>query len=116
MGFGGPLGWVKVGARAHPTAPCCPPIPQCPCPPQDTGLASTSLRTLTERLRELAQGTQSLVLRGSPGGAAPQPPPVTLLAHVVDLLGAAKGLFSWLNRSGWEVRAPMGAGCPRSWG
>ncbi|OPJ69807.1 connector enhancer of kinase suppressor of ras 1 isoform A [Patagioenas fasciata monilis] len=64
----------------------------------DTGLASTSLRTLTERLRELAQGTQSLVLRGSPGGAAPQPPPLTLLAHVVELLGAAKGLFSWLNR------------------
>ncbi|XP_071655235.1 connector enhancer of kinase suppressor of ras 1 isoform X2 [Patagioenas fasciata] len=64
----------------------------------DTGLASTSLRTLTEQLRELAQGTQSLVLRGSPGGAAPQPPPLTLLAHVVELLGAAKGLFSWLNR------------------
>lgn len=45
-------------------------------------------------------------------GAAPQPPPLALLAHVVDLLGAAKGLFSWLNRSGGEARAPMGAGCP----
>ncbi|XP_065506599.1 connector enhancer of kinase suppressor of ras 1 [Caloenas nicobarica] len=64
----------------------------------DTGLASTSLRTLTERLRELAQGAQSLVLRGSPAGAAPQPPSLALLAHIVDLLGAAKGLFSWLNR------------------
>ncbi|KAM6043599.1 LOW QUALITY PROTEIN: connector enhancer of kinase suppressor of ras 1 [Theristicus caerulescens] len=64
----------------------------------DTGLASTSLRTLTERLRELAQGTQSLVLGGAPAGAAPQPPPLTLLARVVDLVGAAKGLFSWLNR------------------
>ncbi|XP_068273909.1 connector enhancer of kinase suppressor of ras 1 [Nyctibius grandis] len=64
----------------------------------DAGLASTSLRTLTERLRELAQGTQSLVLGGSPAGAAPRPPSLTLLARVVDLVGAAKGLFSWLNR------------------
>ncbi|XP_042649884.1 connector enhancer of kinase suppressor of ras 1 isoform X2 [Tyto alba] len=64
----------------------------------DTGLASTSLRTLTERLWELAQGTQSLVLGGPPAGAAPQPPPLALLARVVDLVGAAKELFSWLNR------------------
>ncbi|XP_074750470.1 connector enhancer of kinase suppressor of ras 1 [Strix uralensis] len=64
----------------------------------DTGLASTSLRTLTERLRDLAQGTQSLVLGGPPAGAAPQPPPLAVLTRVVDLLGAAKGLFSWLNR------------------
>ncbi|KAM6190511.1 connector enhancer of kinase suppressor of ras 1 [Sarcoramphus papa] len=64
----------------------------------DAGLASTSLRTLTERLRELAQGTQSLVLGGLSAGAAPQPPPLALLARVVDLVGAAKGLFSWLNR------------------
>jgi len=68
--------------------------------PQDAGLATTSLRTLTERLRELAQGTQSLVLGGPPVGAAPRPPPLTLLARVVDLVEAAKGLFSWLNRSG----------------
>ncbi|XP_061870367.1 connector enhancer of kinase suppressor of ras 1 isoform X2 [Colius striatus] len=64
----------------------------------DAGLASTSLRTLTERLRELAQGTQSLVLEGPPAGAAPRPPSLALLARVVDLVGAAKGLFSWLNR------------------
>ncbi|XP_074903614.1 connector enhancer of kinase suppressor of ras 1 [Buteo buteo] len=64
----------------------------------DTGLASTSLRTLTERLRELAQGTQSLVLGGLPAGADHRPPPLTLLARIVDLVGAAKGLFSWLNR------------------
>ncbi|KAM6235649.1 connector enhancer of kinase suppressor of ras 1 isoform 2-T2 [Spheniscus humboldti] len=64
----------------------------------DAGLASTSLRTLTEKLRELAQSTQSLVLGGLPAGAAPRPPPLTLLAHVVDLVRAAKGLFSWLNR------------------
>ncbi|XP_074782124.1 connector enhancer of kinase suppressor of ras 1 [Athene noctua] len=64
----------------------------------DMGLASTSLRTLTERLRDLAQGTQSLVLEGPPAGATPQLPPLALLTHVVDLLGAAKGLFSWLNR------------------
>ncbi|GAB0199552.1 connector enhancer of kinase suppressor of ras 1 [Grus japonensis] len=64
----------------------------------DTGLASTSLRMLTERLRELAQGIQGLVLGGPPAGAAPQPPPLALLARVVDLVGAAKGLFSWLNR------------------
>ncbi|KAM7083161.1 connector enhancer of kinase suppressor of ras 1 [Ciconia maguari] len=64
----------------------------------DVGLASTSLRTLTERLRELAQGIQDLVLGGPSAGAAPRPPPLALLARVVDLVGAAKGLFSWLNR------------------
>ncbi|KAM8997205.1 connector enhancer of kinase suppressor of ras 1 [Ara ararauna] len=64
----------------------------------EAGLASTSLRTLTERLRELAQGTQSLVLGELPAGAAPRPPSLALLARVVDLVRAAKGLFSWLNR------------------
>ncbi|XP_074970826.1 connector enhancer of kinase suppressor of ras 1 isoform X2 [Phalacrocorax aristotelis] len=64
----------------------------------DTGLTSTSLRTLTERLRELAQGTQSLVLEGLAVGTAPWPPPLALLACVIDLVGAAKALFSWLNR------------------
>ncbi|XP_018864443.1 connector enhancer of kinase suppressor of ras 1 [Parus major] len=64
----------------------------------DTGLASTSLRTLTERLQELAQGIQSLVQGGLSAGDAPQPPSLTLLARVIDLVGAAKELFSWLNR------------------
>ncbi|NXO86191.1 CNKR1 kinase, partial [Sitta europaea] len=64
----------------------------------DTGLASTSLRTLTERLQELAQGVQSLVLGGLAAEEAPQPPSLTLLARVIDLVGAAKELFSWLNR------------------
>ncbi|NWT88808.1 CNKR1 kinase, partial [Lanius ludovicianus] len=64
----------------------------------DTGLASTSLRTLTERLQELAQGIQSLVQEGLSAGNAPQPPSLTLLARVIDLVGAAKELFSWLNR------------------
>ncbi|XP_014804096.1 PREDICTED: connector enhancer of kinase suppressor of ras 1 [Calidris pugnax] len=66
--------------------------------PADSGLASTSLRTLTERLQELAQDIQGLVLGGPPAEAAPRPPPLALLARVVDLVGAAKGLFSWLNR------------------
>ncbi|NXG95250.1 CNKR1 kinase, partial [Loxia leucoptera] len=64
----------------------------------DTGLASTSLRTLTERLQELAQGIQSLVQGGLSAGDTPQPPSLTLLARVIDLVGAAKELFSWLNR------------------
>lgn len=89
--------------------PPCPTIPWSPCPPQDTGLASTSLRTLTERLQELAQGTQSLVQEGLAAGDAPQPPSLTLLARVIDLLGAAKDLFSWLNRSG------AGEGTPGCW-
>lgn len=67
---------------------------------QDTELASTSLRTLTEGLRDLALRTQTLVLEGPPGGVTPQPPPFSLLACVVELIGAAKGLFSWLNRCG----------------
>uniref|UniRef100_A0A8C3MIP2 Uncharacterized protein n=1 Tax=Geospiza parvula TaxID=87175 RepID=A0A8C3MIP2_GEOPR len=67
----------------------------------DTRLASTSLRTLTERLQELAQGIQSLVQGGLPAGDAPQPPSLTLLARVIDLVGAAKELFSWLNRCGY---------------
>ncbi|XP_064254773.1 connector enhancer of kinase suppressor of ras 1 [Passer domesticus] len=64
----------------------------------DTGLASTSLRTLTERLQELAQGIQSLVQGRLSAGDAPQPPSLTLLARVISLVGAAKELFSWLNR------------------
>ncbi|NXK36007.1 CNKR1 kinase, partial [Piprites chloris] len=64
----------------------------------DAGLASTSLRTLTERLQELAQGIQSLVLGGLSAEDAPRPPSLTLLAQVIDLVEAAKGLFSWLNR------------------
>uniref|UniRef100_A0A8B9UVE9 Connector enhancer of kinase suppressor of Ras 1 n=1 Tax=Anas zonorhyncha TaxID=75864 RepID=A0A8B9UVE9_9AVES len=58
----------------------------------------TSLRTLTEGLRDLALRTQTLVLEGPSGGVTPQPPPFSLLACVVELIGAAKGLFSWLNR------------------
>ncbi|NXI40302.1 CNKR1 kinase, partial [Galbula dea] len=64
----------------------------------ESGLESTSLRTLTERLQELAQSTQALVLGGPPAGSAPRSPSLALLARVVDLVGAAKGLFSWLNR------------------
>ncbi|XP_064587676.1 connector enhancer of kinase suppressor of ras 1 isoform X2 [Zonotrichia leucophrys gambelii] len=64
----------------------------------DTGLASTSLRTLTERLQELAQGIQGLMQGGLWAGDAPQPPSLTLLARAIELLGAAKELFSWLNR------------------
>ncbi|NXS94943.1 CNKR1 kinase, partial [Jacana jacana] len=64
----------------------------------DEGLASTSLRTLTERLQELAQDIQGLVLGGPLVGTVPQPPPLALLACVVDLVGAAKALFYWLNR------------------
>ncbi|NXH15105.1 CNKR1 kinase, partial [Bucco capensis] len=64
----------------------------------ESGLESTSLRTLTQRLQELAQDTQSLVLEGPPAGSAPRPPSLALLACVVKLVGAAKRLFSWLNR------------------
>lgn len=89
------MGWVKGRMWRHPRD-----HPAHPSIPQDTGLASTSLRTLTERLQELAQGIQSLVQGELPAGDAPQPPSLTLLARVIDLVGAAKELFSWLNRSG----------------
>ncbi|NXA41455.1 CNKR1 kinase, partial [Eudromia elegans] len=63
-------------------------------------LASTSLRTLTERLRALADRAQGLARDGRHvGDTVPPPPPsLELLACVAELLGAAKGLFSWLNR------------------
>ncbi|XP_054148172.1 connector enhancer of kinase suppressor of ras 1 [Melozone crissalis] len=64
----------------------------------DSGLASTSLRTLTERLQELARGIRGLVQGGLRAGDAPRPPSLTLLARAIELLGAAKELFSWLNR------------------
>ncbi|KAM6996154.1 connector enhancer of kinase suppressor of ras 1 isoform 1-T2 [Passerculus sandwichensis] len=64
----------------------------------DSGLASTSLRTLTERLRELARGIQGLVQEKLRAEDAPRPPSLTLLARAIELLGAAKELFSWLNR------------------
>lgn len=111
---------MKAGTWRHPRDPHYPSVPWRPCPlsspPQDTGLASTSLRTLTERLRELAQGTQSLVLGGLPAGADHRPPPLTLLARIVDLVGAAKGLFSWLNRSGVGWGHPWVLGAPCAWG
>lgn len=108
VGYGGVLSWVE--GWGHLRNPCCHPIPRHACPPtQETGLASTSLRTLTERLRELAQSTRELALWGPPAGTDPQPPPLALLARVVDLISAAKGLFSWLNRSG------AGGGTHRCW-
>ncbi|XP_025899290.1 connector enhancer of kinase suppressor of ras 1 [Nothoprocta perdicaria] len=64
----------------------------------DQELASTSLRTLTEQLRALACRAQGLARGGRRAGAAPRPPSLELLACVAELLGAAKGLFSWLNR------------------
>nr|XP_047929016.1 connector enhancer of kinase suppressor of ras 1 [Anser cygnoides] len=89
--------WGHPGDPRRTSRPPLSPVPATS-PPQDTELASTSLRTLTEGLRDLAQRAQTLVLEGPPGGATPQPPPFALLACVVDLIGAAKGLFSWLNR------------------
>ncbi|OXB55741.1 hypothetical protein ASZ78_015636 [Callipepla squamata] len=64
----------------------------------DTELESTNLRTLTEGLQELAQRAETLVMEGSTGGAMSQPPHITLLACAVNLIEAAKRLFSWLNR------------------
>lgn len=102
--------WVGEGGGVEaPRRPLCPSILWHPCLPQDTGLASTSLRTLTERLQEMAQGIQSLVQEGLSAGDAPQQPSLTLLARVIDLVGAAKELFSWLNRSG------AGEGTPGCW-
>ncbi|OXB74783.1 UNVERIFIED_CONTAM: hypothetical protein H355_003670 [Colinus virginianus] len=64
----------------------------------DTELESTNLRTLTEGLQELAQHAETLVMEGSTGGAMSQPPHIMLLACAVNLIKAAKRLFSWLNR------------------
>ncbi|XP_025953959.2 connector enhancer of kinase suppressor of ras 1 isoform X1 [Dromaius novaehollandiae] len=64
----------------------------------DEELASTSLRTLTEELRALACRAQALAPGEQCPGAAPQPPSLDLLACVVELVGAAKALFCWLNR------------------
>ncbi|XP_062450347.1 connector enhancer of kinase suppressor of ras 1 [Rhea pennata] len=60
--------------------------------------ASTSLRALAGTLRALARRAQALALGERRAGAEPRPPSLELLACVVDLVGAAKELFSWLNR------------------
>ncbi|XP_019403554.1 PREDICTED: connector enhancer of kinase suppressor of ras 1 isoform X2 [Crocodylus porosus] len=65
-------------------------------------LETTNLRTLTMKLRRVARTIQALVLSSQRvtayAGDAAEPPALDLLASVVELVGAAKGLFSWLNR------------------
>ncbi|XP_025054480.1 connector enhancer of kinase suppressor of ras 1 isoform X1 [Alligator sinensis] len=65
-------------------------------------LETTNLRTLTMKLRRVARTIQALVLSSQRvtayAGDAAEPPCLDLLTSVVELVGAAKGLFSWLNR------------------
>ncbi|XP_026512984.1 connector enhancer of kinase suppressor of ras 1 [Terrapene carolina triunguis] len=65
-------------------------------------LETTSLGTLTEKLQQVARTTQTLILSRRKvtayDGEAIETPSPDLLACVAELITAAKGLFSWLNR------------------
>ncbi|XP_070620268.1 connector enhancer of kinase suppressor of ras 1 isoform X2 [Erythrolamprus reginae] len=65
-------------------------------------LTTSNLRTLTEKLQGIVQTTEVCILsrrKVSPyHGAATEKSGLDLLASVVELISAAKGLFLWLNR------------------
>lgn len=65
-------------------------------------LATSNLRTRTEKLRAAAWTIQAFILsnrkRSTYNGEAVERPSPDLLACVVELIGAAKSLFLWLNR------------------
>ncbi|XP_061452749.1 connector enhancer of kinase suppressor of ras 1 isoform X2 [Rhineura floridana] len=65
-------------------------------------LATTNLRALTEKLQGVVGTTQAFILSrrkvSSYDGSAVEKPSTELLACVVELIGAAKGLFLWLKR------------------
>uniref|UniRef100_H9GPP2 Connector enhancer of kinase suppressor of Ras 1 n=1 Tax=Anolis carolinensis TaxID=28377 RepID=H9GPP2_ANOCA len=65
-------------------------------------LSSLSLRTLTEKLQGIIRTIQVFILSrrkvGTYNGDVVDKPTSDLLACVVELLAAAKGLFLWLNR------------------
>ncbi|XP_053867956.1 connector enhancer of kinase suppressor of ras 1 isoform X1 [Malaclemys terrapin pileata] len=65
-------------------------------------LETTSLGTLTEKLQQVARTTQTLILSRRKvtayDGEAIETPSPDLLACIAELITAAKGLFSWLNR------------------
>uniref|UniRef100_A0A8D0L7R2 Connector enhancer of kinase suppressor of Ras 1 n=1 Tax=Sphenodon punctatus TaxID=8508 RepID=A0A8D0L7R2_SPHPU len=65
-------------------------------------LRTSNLRTLTEKLQGVAQTLQTLILSrrkvNTYDGDALERPSPDLLACIVELIAAAKGLFAWLNR------------------
>nr|XP_056702407.1 connector enhancer of kinase suppressor of ras 1 [Euleptes europaea] len=65
-------------------------------------LETSNLRTLTEKLQGVVQTIWAFILShrkvNTYNGNAVQKPSSELLACVVELIGAAKGLFLWLNR------------------
>ncbi|XP_060640457.2 connector enhancer of kinase suppressor of ras 1 [Anolis sagrei] len=65
-------------------------------------LSSLSLRTLTEKLQGIIRTIQVFILSrrkvSTYNGDAVDKPNSDLLACIVELIGAAKGLFLWLNR------------------
>uniref|UniRef100_A0A6J0ULC6 Connector enhancer of kinase suppressor of ras 1 n=1 Tax=Pogona vitticeps TaxID=103695 RepID=A0A6J0ULC6_9SAUR len=65
-------------------------------------LSTSNLRTLTEKLQGVVQTIQAFILSrrkvSTYNGDAVDRPPSDLLACIVELIGAAKGLFLWLNR------------------
>ncbi|XP_039213186.1 connector enhancer of kinase suppressor of ras 1 isoform X2 [Crotalus tigris] len=65
-------------------------------------LATSNLRTLTEKLQGIVRTTEVCILSrrkvSTYHGAATGKSSLDLLASVVELIGAAKSLFLWLNR------------------
>lgn len=97
---------LQLPAQAG-AAPTFPPdtlrvVPLFPPPLQYYELETTNLRTLTMKLRRVARTIQALVLSSQRvttyAGDVAEPPSLDLLTSVVELVGAAKGLFSWLSR------------------
>ncbi|XP_034974873.2 connector enhancer of kinase suppressor of ras 1 isoform X2 [Zootoca vivipara] len=65
-------------------------------------LATTNLQVLTEKLQGIVRTIQTFILSrrkvSTYDGYTMEKPSSDLLACVVELIGAAKGLFLWLNR------------------
>lgn len=71
--------------------------------PQNYGLETENLRTLSHKLNASAKNLQNFILGRRRGGhydgRASRRLPNDFLTSVVDLIGAAKNLLAWLDRS-----------------
>lgn len=75
---------------------------------QNYGLETENLRTLSHKLNASAKNLQNFILGRRRGGhydgRASRRLPNDFLTSVVDLIGAAKNLLAWLDRSGSHLK------------